>query len=152
MGRATRFLIVAACAATCLFTPTAYAASLSNAPDQPAYTLNAGGEVHAIARSGDTIYIGGTFTSVNGQTRTNLAAFSAVDGSLTSWAPTTDNEVDALAVSGSTIYAGGLFTQVTGAVARNGAAAFDDTGKLLAWDPHPNAASVAALLVEGSRV
>jgi hypothetical protein len=152
MGRATRFLIVAACAATCLLTPTAYAASLSNAPDQPAYTLNAGGEVHAIARSGDTIYIGGTFTSVNGQTRTNLAAFSAVDGSLTSWAPTTDNEVDALAVSGSTIYAGGLFTQVTGAVARNGAAAFDDTGKLLAWDPHPNAASVAALLVEGSRV
>jgi hypothetical protein len=143
---------VAASAATCLFTPSAYAAPLSNAPDQPGYTLNAGGEVRAIVRLGDTIYIGGTFTSVNGQPRTNLAAVSAADGSLTAWAPTTDNEVDALAASGSAIYAGGIFTQVTGAVARNGAAAFDTAGDVLPWDPHPNAASVAALLVEGSHV
>ena len=81
---ATRLLIVAACAAGCLFTPTASAASLSNAPDKPGYTLSAGGEVHAILRLGDTIYIGGVFTAVNGQPRTNLAAISASDGSLTS--------------------------------------------------------------------
>lgn len=152
MRSATRFLIVAACAATCLFTSTASAASLSNAPDNPGYTLSTGGEVHAIVRLGDTIYIGGVFTSVNGQPRTNLAAFSAADGSLTGWAPTTNGEVDALAASGSTIYAGGTFIQATGAVARNGAAAFDTAGALLGWDPHPDAASVKALLVEGANV
>lgn len=149
---ATRLLIAAACAAGCLFTPTASAASLSNAPDKPGYTLSAGGEVHAILRLGDTIYIGGVFTAVNGQPRTNLAAISASDGSLTSWSPTTNGEVDALAGSGSTIYAGGVFTQVTGAVARNGAAAFDTAGAVLGWDPNPNVASVAALVVEGSHV
>jgi hypothetical protein len=147
-----RLLILAACAATCLCAPGAYAASLSNAPDGPGYTLSAGGEVHAIVRLGDTIYIGGVFTSVNGQPRTNLAAVSAVDGSLADWAPTTNGEVDALAGSGSTIYAGGAFTQVTGAVARNGAAAFDTAGAVLSWDPHPDVASVASVLVEGSHV
>lgn len=152
MVRASRLLIVAACAAISLMSPPAFAASLSNAPDQPGYTLSAGGQVHAVARVGDTIYIGGTFSSVNGQPRTNLAAFSAADGSLTSWAPTTDSEVDALAGSGSTIYAGGTFTQVTGAIPRNGAAAFDTAGKVLSWDPHPNAASVSALLVQGGQV
>jgi trimeric autotransporter adhesin len=152
LGRATRLLIVAASAATCLLTSTASAASLSNAPDRPGYTLSAGGEVHAIVRSGDTIYIGGLFTTVNGQPRTNLAALSAADGSLTSWAPTTNGEVDALAGSGSTIYAGGAFTQVTGAVARNGAAAFNTAGAVLSWDPDPNVASIAALVVEGSHV
>jgi hypothetical protein len=131
----------------------ASALASSNAPDQPGYTLGgAGPQVHAILRLGDTIYIGGDFSSVNGQPRTNLAAFSASDGSLTSWAPTTDNEVDALAGSGSTIYAGGAFTQVDGATPRNGAAAFDAAGSLLSWDPHPNTANVQALLVDGSHV
>lgn len=105
--------------------------------------------MHAIVRLGDTIYIGGNFTSVNGASRTNLAAINAADGSLNGWAPTTNGEVDALAGSGSTIYVGGVFTQVAGATARNGAAAFDTAGSLLGWDPHPNNANVQALLVDG---
>jgi hypothetical protein len=79
------------------------------------------GPVFAVVRQGNTIYIGGRFTSVgpaNGGasvTRRSLAAFDATTGALTSWNPSaTGGEVDAMAVSGNTVYAGGSFTDIGG--------------------------------------
>ncbi|HET7173561.1 MAG TPA: hypothetical protein VFI30_04715, partial [Nocardioidaceae bacterium] len=46
-----------------------------------------GGNVDAIAVSGSTVYVGGQFSTIDGQARKNLGAVSASDGSVTSFNP-----------------------------------------------------------------
>ena len=74
------------------------------------------GDVQAIAKVGNTIVIGGSFTSVEGQPRSRLAAFNATSGALTSFNVAANNEVDAVipGPTASTVYIGGKFTQVGG--------------------------------------
>ena len=109
--------------------------------------------IKAVANDGvGGFYIGGTFTSVDGQAISNAAHINA-DGSLdTAWNPAPNNTVSALVVSGSTVYLGGSFTTVKGAT-RNRAAAVDaSTAALVAgWDPAPNGV-VNTLVVSGSTV
>ena len=68
----------------------------------PAFSVAIGeiGLVSALALSpdGETLYVGGYFGSVNGQTRTNIAAVDADDGVLRAWAPQSFSRVWALAV------------------------------------------------------
>jgi hypothetical protein len=78
-------------------------------------------------------YIGGAFTGVQGQARSNLAHIRA-DGSLDPWNPLTGT-VYTLAIANGTLYVGGSFT-VAGGQARTSLAAFDvTTGNLLPWAP-----------------
>ena len=128
-----------------------------------AWNPNAGGgssdgsPVLALAVSGSTVYAGGLFTSIGGQTRDDLAALSAGSGLATTWNPAASGTVDALAVSGSTVYAGGTFGTVGGQV-RTGIAALNaGNGLATAWDPDanngpPGSAAVDALVVAGSTV
>ena len=141
--------VTAALVALCAFAGTASA--ISNTADPPGHDVT--GEVDAIVRVGDTIYLGGSFSAVDGQLRANLAAISAVDGSVTSWDPGTDGQVLALAASGSTVFAGGSFTEVD-ALPRNGLAAIDAaSGSATTWDANPSAgAKVESLAVFGSRL
>ncbi len=78
------------------------------------HTLN--GNVFAIAASpdGQTIYVGGDFTTVNGQTRNRIAAFNAQTGALTSWSSSVWQRVAAIDVSPTGVYIGGAFTTAGG--------------------------------------
>lgn len=72
----------------------------------------ASGAVNYAIAHGSTLYIAGTFTEVNGQPRTGLAAFDIPSETLLSWAPETDGEVFALAANGTTVFIGGNFSSV----------------------------------------
>ncbi len=109
------------------------------------------GEVYAIARSGNTVYIGGEFTTVGGQSRSNIAAIDATTGTLTSWNPGAANDVFCLAVSGNTVYVGGAFFSIGGQSRSNIAAIDATTGNVTSWQPDADN-NVAALAVSGNTV
>lgn len=92
------------------------------------------GMVQAYAESGDRVYAGGTFTSVNSTPRSGLMAMSRSAGfSLVgSFAPTMDGEVRALlpGPTAGSVYVGGTFTTVNGQ-ARRGLVLLDQNGNLV---------------------
>lgn len=105
--------------------------------------------VHALAVSGSTVYLGGSFTFVGGQIRNYIAAVDKTTGVPTSWNPNASFTVNALAVSGSNVYVGGQFFTSIGGQPRAYLAAVDaTTGKATAWTPAPNG-PVLALAVSG---
>lgn len=86
---------------------------------------------------GTRVYIGGSFTQVNGQTRYLFAALDAVTGQLVpGFAPSVGGSgVYSMTVSGSSVYVGGLFTQANGTPRKNLAAFNAADGALLPWAP-----------------
>src|SRR3989339_870100 len=98
-----------------------------------------GTEVMTVLLDGTTLYAGGAFTSIGGQSRNHLAAFNTTDGSVTSFNPNVsasngDPTVRALAVSGTTLYAGGYFTSI-GGQSRNYIAALNTSdGTATSWN------------------
>lgn len=116
------------------------------------HTLN--GEVRAVAASpdGSRLYIGGTFTQIDGVTRNRIAAFDVASGGLiTSFAPSSNSVVLAVAATNSTVYFGGSFTSVTtsaGTVSRpKSAAVTSASGAILPFAPQALAGSVRAIVV-----
>jgi hypothetical protein len=109
------------------------------------------GPVNDLVLHGSTVYVGGRFTQVGGQTRNYIAAIDAATGAVTSWNPNADGEVHTLRVIGSTVYAAGEFTSI-GGQARSRIAALDaNTGLATTWDPSADGI-VVALELSGSTV
>lgn len=70
--------------------------------------------VHSLAVAGGSVYFGGLFFQVAGQSRALLASVDATTGALRSWNPAPDQPVDAMVVGDSTLYISGPFAHVGG--------------------------------------
>ncbi len=108
--------------------PRSYLAAVDATTGQldPDWAPVADGEVHSLAVSpdGSSVYVGGVFSTIDGQPRSRLARLDPFDGSLDPWDPGADADVRALAATDSTVYVGGRFS-VVGGLARNRLAAVD---------------------------
>ncbi len=137
-----------------LLTPGAAFATVSITPD---VTDKVAGGVYGMAQSGERTFIGGVFTSVGGEARSNVAALTA-DGQVDElFNPGANGQVAAVAASedGSVIFLGGTFTEAGGAPRANLAAVDAVTGEALpGW--HADTAglrpNVASLAVYGNRL
>ncbi len=84
-----------------------------------------GANVRALAVCAGTVYIGGSFTAIDGTAVQNLAQVDATTGAVdTSFAPVVDKAVLTLLASDTRLYAGGAFGKVDG----------ENRAKLAAWD------------------
>jgi fibronectin type 3 domain-containing protein len=65
---------------------------------------------------GSTLYVGGTFHTVDGAARSGLAAVDTSSGNLKDWAPgiAGTGQVDALTYAGGSVYVGGNFDGIAG--------------------------------------
>ncbi len=104
--------------------------------DSFAPTFNAKVKALAASPDGSTLYVGGSFTTVNGATRNRIAAFDTATGQLvSSFAPSFNSSVNSIQATADAVYVGGLFYKV-GSVARAGLAAVRPAdGALLSWAP-----------------
>jgi hypothetical protein len=99
--------------------------------------------VRAIAVSTSTVYVGGDFTQIFGDTNhPHIAELDRVTESLTAWSPGPSDSVYALALSTSTIYVGGAFDSFSiDDSSRSYLAEIDrETGIPTAWNPNPDTA------------
>src|SRR6266487_3067816 len=116
------------------------------------------GKVTALAVSpdGSTLYVGGSFTHVNGVYHAYLAAFSTSTGALLStWKPSATASVNTIAPSpdGSAIYVGGNFAKLDGQPRTRAGAVSAATGALLPWAPNLNGTVTSiAVAPDDSRV
>lgn len=90
--------------------------------------------------SGDTVYVGGTFTSAGGKSRRGVAELDLRSGAATSWDANVGGEVNAILVSGRTLYLGGRFSYVGSQTRSNLAAVDARSGLATAWDPRADRA------------
>lgn len=106
------------------------------------------GEVAALAASpdGSRLYVGGSFTAINGATVWRAVALNPTTGSIiTSFLPRMSASVRAIVATPTTVYLGGLFNAV-GSVSRDRLAAVSaSNGALLPWNPLAAGGRVNAL-------
>lgn len=133
---------------------TAATATVSASPQ--AATPGFDDQVRAIAYRGDTIYLGGEFTTATSGgkrvSRGYVAAVNAATGALTRWAPAVNGPVTALAVRGDAIYLGGSFTTVGGAAHRHLAKVDATTGAVDGSFRHSVSTAPYALTVSSGRL
>ncbi|HEY6886971.1 MAG TPA: hypothetical protein VI300_04300, partial [Solirubrobacter sp.] len=115
----------------------------------PSGTLNGVGaaRVASLLVSGSTVYVGGSFTTLGGQPRIDLAAVDAATGAATAWDPSAGGEVDALAPAPAGVFAAGAMASF-GGVQRRNLAALGENGRPTAWRSDTDG-GVARLVQDG---
>ncbi len=119
------------------------------------YLVSTQSTVWKIAQCGSTMYAVGKFTQVRQpkmaiQNHTNVFAFDASTGAISSWDPqVTGNVVQSIAFSGdcSVVYLGGNIKSVGGTAVSNLAAVSASTGALITTFKHATSAQVNTLLM-----
>ena len=102
------------------------------------FAPTANGVVKTVTASpdGKLLYLGGSFTQINGETRNRIAALNPTTGAVdANFRPVPDSRVNAIVTDGKTVYFGGWFSAV-GNQPRGGLAAVDArSGELRPWTP-----------------
>lgn len=99
-------------------------------------TVNGPVQVVTASPDGSRVYIGGQFTSVNGQNRYRIAAFDTATGQLVAnFAPPLSYIAYAIVATDTTVYVGGAFGAVGGTTRQYLAAFNAGNGALLGWNP-----------------
>jgi hypothetical protein len=114
--------------------------------DKSTFAATADGDVQALAAAGGTLFMGGQFATIDGQSRPFLGAVSLADGTIDStWTPAVDGRVDDLAAVGGNVVAGGFFVNADG-TPHAALAAFDTAaGALQAGWASPTTSPVVAM-------
>ena len=91
------------------------------------------GTVNSLFIDGENLYVGGSFSQINGFNILRLARLDKTDGTLDeTWTPEPNSTIEAIAVSGSNVYVGGFFTQIAGTDNANYFAVLDEvTGEYI---------------------
>ena len=109
---------------------------------------NPNGQVRTLLLSGDTLIVGGDFTTISALTRNRIAAVQVSTWNLLAWNPNSNGSVRALLRSGATIFAGGAFTNIGGQNRNRIAALSVTTGSASSWNPNANS-QVQAFAIAG---
>jgi hypothetical protein len=126
------------------WSPPAFGPQYAGYPPQTCY---------ALAVSGGTLYVGGSFETVGAVSRPFAAALDRDAGSLTLWNPRPSLPVYVLTTSQDAIHAGGEFGFVGDWKHRAGVAAIDlASGTVKPWNPNPDGTICTAVAVRGDRV
>lgn len=108
---------------------------------------NAEGKFITVSPDKTKIFVGGKFSSVDGQPRNNLAVFNASTGALLGGYSGANGPVKTLAATNSKLYIGGSFSTAGGASRTNLAVYNTSDGSLVtAWTPKTNSAVNAMIL------
>ncbi|HYJ75916.1 MAG TPA: hypothetical protein VEV65_09980, partial [Kineosporiaceae bacterium] len=118
-------------------------------------TLN--GQVLSVVASpdGKRVYVGGEFTTANGQRRNRLAAYDTATGKLvTTFAPSLDQRVRAIVATSTRVYVGGAFSTANGLRRTRIAAFAASNGGLLSWAPRADDGQVLSMVLApgGTRI
>jgi hypothetical protein len=95
----------------------------------------AGASVNALAARGGTVYLGGVFRRMGGETRHNAADLDARTATALPWNPNADGKVQVLLSFGHVIVAGGEFKTIGGQTRPSLAALDPHTGRATQWNP-----------------
>lgn len=98
-----------------------------------------------------TVWMGGSFPTMGGQTRNNAAAVDAGTALATGWDPNTNGTVRAMLLRGGTVFLGGDFTSVGGQPRNRIASVSAADGAPSPWDPDANG-NVLALATHGGTI
>ena len=95
--------------------------------------------VNSLLLSGSNLYLGGTFTTISGSTRNNIACVNKDSGALLAFNPNVNSQVNSLLLSGTVLYLGGDFTQISGTTRNYIGAVNKDSGALnVSFNPSSN--------------
>lgn len=111
---------------------------------------DANGPVEAIVALPYETYVGGSFSTIGGQSRSFIAKLDPNGAAITGWAPQPNAPVTALAIdqNNNRLLFGGSFTQVDSLSRGKGASVNLESGDLDSWDPNFNG-NVEAIAVSG---
>lgn len=112
-----------------------------------AFRADTNGEVRALASDGIRLFVGGSFTRVNGTARSRVAAVDLNTGAVQSFTANANSNVYAMAVGGGRLYLGGTFSSVGGHSRSRLASVQISTGAVTGFNPSANS-TVRALAVD----
>ncbi|WP_315814805.1 hypothetical protein [Paraflavitalea speifideaquila] len=115
---------------------------------------NADGAVNTFALNGATLYVGGDYTFISGNTRRRAAGYDVTTGLLSTWNPNANGSVYSIVPSGTNVFLGGSFASLAGTSRPYMAQVNNTTGALTAWAPGGslNIGGIFSMAISGTNI